>query len=82
MPDGGWGGGGSDIFVRAHAVMARGEIPFAELVDPILPLERVADGFNALHSGYKLEGRDGQTIAEFRGHSKSLGDERSGEESR
>ena len=26
--------------------------------------------------------RDGQTIAEFRGHSKSLGDERSGEESR
>ena len=33
------------------------------LVDPILPLERVAEGFNALHSGYKLGGRDVLKIA-------------------
>ena len=53
-----WGGGSNDYFVRAHQVMSRGEVPFQDLVDPILPLERVADGFNALHNGYKLEGKD------------------------
>jgi threonine dehydrogenase-like Zn-dependent dehydrogenase len=58
-----WGGGGADIFARAHAVMARGDIPFADLVDPILPLERVADGFNALHNGYRLEGKEVFKIA-------------------
>lgn len=59
-----WGGGGPDIFVRAHAVMARGEIPFADLVDPILPLDRVAEGFDALHSGaYQLGGKDVLKIA-------------------
>ena len=58
-----WGGGSNELFVRAHAVMARGEIAFADLVDPILPLERVADGFNALHSGYKLDGKDVLKIA-------------------
>ena len=58
-----WGGGGNENFVRAHAVMSRGETPFADLVDPILPLERVADGFEALHSGYRLEGRDVLKVA-------------------
>jgi len=58
-----WGGGGADIFVRAHQVMARGDIPFADLVDPVLPLERVADGFQALHNGYRLGGRDVLKIA-------------------
>src|SRR5919201_690297 len=58
-----WGGGGNEKFVRAHAVMSRGETPFADLVDPILPLERVADGFEALHSGYRLEGRDVLKVA-------------------
>lgn len=59
-----WGGGGPDIFVRAHAVMARGEIPFQELVDPILPLDRVAEGFEALHSGaYELGGKSVMKIA-------------------
>jgi L-iditol 2-dehydrogenase len=59
-----WGGGGPDIFIRAHAVMARGEIPFQELVDPILPLERVAEGFDALHSGaYELAGKSVMKIA-------------------
>ena len=58
-----WGGGGADIFVRAHQVMSRGDVPFAELVDPILPLERVAEGFEALHSGYKLAGKDVLKVA-------------------
>jgi L-iditol 2-dehydrogenase len=59
-----WGGGGNDIFVRAHAVMSRGEIPFADLVDPILPLDRVAEGFEALHNGtYRLAGKDVLKIA-------------------
>jgi Zn-dependent alcohol dehydrogenase len=43
--------------------MSRGEVPFAELVDPILPLDRVAEGFNALHTGYKLAGKDVLKIA-------------------
>lgn len=58
-----WGGGSNDYFVRAHQVMSRGEVPFQALVDPILPLERVADGFNALHNGYKLEGKDVLKVA-------------------
>lgn len=58
-----WGGGGPDIFVRAHSIMARGEIPFGDLVDPILPLERVAEGFEALHSGYRLAGKDVLKVA-------------------
>ncbi len=59
-----WGGGGPDVFVRAHAVMARGAIPFQDLVYPILPLERVAEGFEALHSGaYQLAGQDVMKIA-------------------
>jgi threonine dehydrogenase-like Zn-dependent dehydrogenase len=58
-----WGGGSPDYFVRAHQVMARNEIPFEELVDPVLPLERVADGFAALHGGYKLGGKDVLKVA-------------------
>jgi threonine dehydrogenase-like Zn-dependent dehydrogenase len=58
-----WGGGSPDYFVRAHQVMSRNEIPFEELVDPVLPLERVADGFAALHGGYKLEGKDVLKVA-------------------
>jgi threonine dehydrogenase-like Zn-dependent dehydrogenase len=58
-----WGGGPPDYFVRAHQVMMRGEVPFQDLVDPILPLDRVADGFNALHTGYKLGGKDVLKVA-------------------
>jgi threonine dehydrogenase-like Zn-dependent dehydrogenase len=58
-----WGGGSNDYFVRAHRVMARGEVPFQDLVDPILPLDRVADGFDALHNGYKLGGKDVLKVA-------------------
>jgi threonine dehydrogenase-like Zn-dependent dehydrogenase len=58
-----WGGGSPDYFVRAHQVMSRGEVPFQALVDPILPLERVAEGFDALHNGYKLGGKDVLKVA-------------------
>jgi L-iditol 2-dehydrogenase len=58
-----WGGGSPDYFVRAHQVMARGEVPFQDLVDPILPLERVADGFRGLHEGYRLDGKDVLKVA-------------------
>jgi Zn-dependent alcohol dehydrogenase len=43
--------------------MARGEVPFQDLVDPILPLDRVADGFDALHNGYRLGGKDVLKVA-------------------
>jgi threonine dehydrogenase-like Zn-dependent dehydrogenase len=50
-----WGYGGNELFIRAVAILSRNEFPFAELVDPILPLERAADGFRrqayAVHSG-------------------------------
>lgn len=53
-----WGYGGNEIFVRGHQVLERNEFPFAEMVSHVLPLDRVADGFNALASGYRLDGRD------------------------
>ena len=52
------GYGGTETFVRALPILERNEFPFAALVDPILPLERVDDGFAALTSGYRLNGRD------------------------
>lgn len=53
-----WGYGGPDYFIRANTVLEKNEYPFADLVDPILPLDRVTDGFAALDSSYKLNGRD------------------------
>lgn len=53
-----WGYGGPETFVRGLPILERNEYPFAELVDPILPLEQVADGFAALTGGYRLNGRD------------------------
>jgi threonine dehydrogenase-like Zn-dependent dehydrogenase len=58
-----YGYGGNDLFIRGVALLERGEFPFAELVDPILPLERAADGFAALTGGYRLDGRDVVKIA-------------------
>jgi threonine dehydrogenase-like Zn-dependent dehydrogenase len=52
------GYGGTETFARALPILERNEFPFAALVDPILPLERVDDGFAALTSGYRLNGRD------------------------
>jgi L-iditol 2-dehydrogenase len=53
-----WGYGGPDYFMRANTVLEKNEFPFAELVNPILPLEQAADGFAALDGGYRLAGRD------------------------
>jgi L-iditol 2-dehydrogenase len=53
-----WGYGGPDYFMRANRILERNEYPFADLVDPILPLERVAEGFAALDGSYTLGGRD------------------------
>ena len=53
-----WGYGGPDYFMRANRILERNAFPFADLVDPILPLDRLAEGFAALDGGYKLAGRD------------------------
>ena len=53
-----WGYGGVETWLRALPVLERNEYPFADLVNPILPLDQVADGFQSLTSGYKLAGRD------------------------
>jgi threonine dehydrogenase-like Zn-dependent dehydrogenase len=50
-------------FVRALPMLERNEFPFAELVSHVIPLERVAEGFEALHCGYRLDGRDAIKIA-------------------
>jgi L-iditol 2-dehydrogenase len=58
-----FGYGGNETFVRGLPILERNEFPFADLVDPILPLERAADGFAALTGGYRLDGRDVIKIA-------------------
>lgn len=58
-----WGYGGPETFIRGLPVLERNEYPFAELVDPILPLEQAADGFAALTGGYRHNGRDVIKIA-------------------
>ena len=57
------GYGGNELFTRGVSLLERNDFPFADLVDPILPLERVDDGFAALTSGYRLDGRDVIKIA-------------------
>jgi L-iditol 2-dehydrogenase len=58
-----WGYGGNETFTRGVTLLERNEFPFAGLVDPVLPLERVADGFAALTNGYRLGGRDVVKVA-------------------
>lgn len=41
-------------FVRGLTLLQRNELPFADLVSHVLPLERVADGFRALDGSYRL----------------------------
>ncbi len=53
-----WGYGSTDTFLKGLPLLERNEFPFADLVDPILPLEQTADGFAALIGGYRLAGRD------------------------
>lgn len=53
----------AEHFVRALPILEKNEYPFADLVSHVIPLERVAEGFNALHSGYNLDGKDAIKIA-------------------
>ncbi len=41
-------------FVRGLALLERNEVPFADLVSHVLPLDRVHDGFLALDGSYRL----------------------------
>ena len=50
-------------FIRALPILERNEFPLADLISHVLPLERVAEGFNALHSGYRLDDRDAIKLA-------------------
>lgn len=45
-------------FVRAMPIIELRELPLEDLVSHVIPLESVAEGFNALHSGYRLDGKD------------------------
>ena len=56
-------GGRSEYFMRGIPIMERNEFPFAEMVSHVLPLDRIAEGFNALASGYHLDGKDVIKIA-------------------
>ncbi len=55
-------GGRAEYFARAIPILERNEFPFAEMVSHTLPLDRIAEGFNALASGYRLEGKDAVKI--------------------
>ena len=50
-------------FVRALPILERNEYPFADVVSHTIPLDRVAEGFNALKSGYLLDGKEAIKIA-------------------
>ncbi|NJN81034.1 MAG: zinc-binding dehydrogenase, partial [Caldilineaceae bacterium] len=46
-------------FVRGLVLLERNDYPFADVVSHILPLDQLADGFQALNGGYQL---DGETV--------------------
>ncbi len=50
-------------FVRAMPILEKNEFPFADLVSHVIPIDRVAEGFDALHSSYRLDGKDAIKIA-------------------
>ncbi|MDA0747108.1 MAG: zinc-binding dehydrogenase [bacterium] len=45
-------------FLRGLPILERNEFPYADMVSHTLPLDRVAEGFNALRSGYRLDNKD------------------------
>lgn len=45
-------------FIRGLPILERNEYPFSEMVSHVLPLDRVAEGFNALAGSYQLDGKD------------------------
>ena len=57
-----WGFEGSH-FVRSLALLQQYASLFEGFVSHVIPLERVADGFHALDSNYRLDGRDALKIA-------------------
>jgi threonine dehydrogenase-like Zn-dependent dehydrogenase len=56
-------GGRAEYFMRGIPVMERGDFPIEDMVSHILPLDRVAEGFNALAGSYHLDGKDAIKIA-------------------
>ena len=56
-------GGRAEYFARAIPILEKNEFPYAEMVSHVLPLERIAEGFNALASGYRMENKDAVKIA-------------------
>ncbi len=53
-----WGYGSIEVWERALPILERNEFPFAALVEPILPLERIDEGFEALSGNYRIANRD------------------------
>ena len=53
----------TEDFVRGLTILERNEFAFADLISHVIPLDRVAEGFEALHGGYRLDGRDAIKIA-------------------
>ena len=53
----------AEHFVRAMPVLEKQEFPIQDLVSHVIPIDRVAEGFNALHNGYRLDGKDAIKIA-------------------
>ena len=53
----------SSHFVRSLALLQQFASLFEGFVSHVIPLERVADGFHALDSNYRLDGRDALKIA-------------------
>ncbi|MEE2754555.1 MAG: zinc-binding dehydrogenase [Candidatus Latescibacterota bacterium] len=48
----------AEHFVRALPVLEKRDYPYEDMVSHVIPLDRVAEGFDALHSGYRLDGKD------------------------
>lgn len=47
-------GSQTEHFIQALPILEKGDIPFGDMVSHVLPLERVADGFDALNGTYHL----------------------------
>ena len=50
-------------FIRAMPILEKNEFPVADMVSHTIPVDRVAEGFNALSGGYHLDGQDAIKIA-------------------
>jgi L-iditol 2-dehydrogenase len=59
----GIGGTGVKHYALALRVLEKGGFPYREMVSHQLPIERVAEGIQALAGGYRIDGRDAIKIA-------------------